>query len=154
MPVAQASQLRERILIAFQTQRGCKNASQAVAKSAPAVSRYCSSLSSASVHVAERLSGVFPFSPLAVTLSLMANFSRLLTPYADLLQSIFAALTGYRWPQDLQPLVDAIQAKTRSSILALLSRAYSSITVQKAATFLGLSTTEVVKGKQPWSAGD
>ncbi|KAF8071113.1 rppH [Scenedesmus sp. PABB004] len=56
---------------------------------------------------------------------------------------IWQALQGYQWSGQVRPFVDALVAKTRAEMLALLSESYSLVSPAKAAQLLGVSEGEV-----------
>ncbi|WIA11913.1 hypothetical protein OEZ85_011997 [Tetradesmus obliquus] len=64
-------------------------------------------------------------------------------------QGIWQALQGYQWSPQVRPFVDALVAKTRSDMLALLSEGYSLLSPAKAALLLGVSEGEVAHLVEP-----
>ncbi len=59
------------------------------------------------------------------------------------------AINSQYWSPQAVPLVDAIAQKLRLQTLSLLSSAYTSISVEKASSFLGCSAEELHKGLVP-----
>eukprot|EP00249_Psilotum_nudum_P015079 c25155_g2_i1 orf=259-867(-) len=57
---------------------------------------------------------------------------------------VHEALRGYNWGQDIQPLVAAVAEDYSKRMCKLLSTAYSTISVDDAAAFLGLTHSEAI----------
>ncbi|GIY06472.1 COP9 signalosome complex subunit 8 [Caerostris darwini] len=57
---------------------------------------------------------------------------------------VYVALSE-EWPEHLKPIVSAIKDVTRNRALRLISRAYSSITVEKISAFLGLPAEDCIE---------
>lgn len=60
-------------------------------------------------------------------------------------QGIWQALQGYQWSPQLQPLVDALTAKTREDTLDLISTAYHTVRPDKVAKLVGLPQQEALQ---------
>ncbi|XP_015918967.1 COP9 signalosome complex subunit 8 [Parasteatoda tepidariorum] len=58
---------------------------------------------------------------------------------------VYVALNE-EWPEHLKPIITAILETTRSRALRLVSKAYSSISVEKLSSFLGLPAEECIEG--------
>ncbi|CAL1294968.1 unnamed protein product [Larinioides sclopetarius] len=61
---------------------------------------------------------------------------------------VYVALAE-EWPEHLKPIVSAIKDVTRNRALRLISKAYSSITVEKISAFLGLSSEDCIEDNKP-----
>ncbi|KFM73086.1 hypothetical protein X975_17624, partial [Stegodyphus mimosarum] len=59
--------------------------------------------------------------------------------------SVYLALEE-DWPDHIKPILSAIVDITRSRALRLIAKAYSSISVEKVASFLGMSAEDCVEG--------
>ncbi|KAF8774116.1 COP9 signalosome complex subunit 8-like isoform X1 [Argiope bruennichi] len=57
---------------------------------------------------------------------------------------VYVALAE-EWPEHLKPIVSAIKDVTRNRALRLISKAYSSITVEKISAFLGLPSEDCIE---------
>lgn len=69
--------------------------------------------------------------------------------HADLfhvLQTRWLAFNSQHWRPEAVPLVTAIAHKLRRQMIDLISGAYTSITIEKASTFLGWSADDTLKG--------
>lgn len=66
------------------------------------------------------------------------------------IQEIYQILRQTSWDPNLQSRIAQFEQKTRLKVLGLVSKAYSSIRVEKAAALLGISREEVFQGRQSY----
>ncbi|KAM8933770.1 COP9 signalosome complex subunit 8 isoform 2-T2 [Pelodytes ibericus] len=67
---------------------------------------------------------------------------------------IYASIAAYQWSENIQPIMEAVRDATRRRAFGLVSQAYTSISADDFAAFVGLSVEEAVKGvlEQGWQA--
>ncbi|XP_061774632.1 COP9 signalosome complex subunit 8 isoform X1 [Nerophis ophidion] len=67
---------------------------------------------------------------------------------------IYTAIAAYQWSENILPVMEALQESTRQRAYMLVAQAYTSITADDFAAFVGYSVEEAVKGVviQGWQA--
>ncbi|KAM9305821.1 COP9 signalosome complex subunit 8 [Gastrophryne carolinensis] len=67
---------------------------------------------------------------------------------------IYTAIAAHQWSENIQPIIEAVRDATRRRALGLVSQAYTSISADDLAAFVGLPVEEAVKGviEQGWNA--
>ncbi|XP_033901530.1 COP9 signalosome complex subunit 8 [Acipenser ruthenus] len=67
---------------------------------------------------------------------------------------IYTAIAAHPWSECIQPVMEALQEATRRRAFGLVAQAYTSITADDFAAFVGYSVEEAVKGvvNQGWQA--
>uniref|UniRef100_A0A3Q0RI44 COP9 signalosome complex subunit 8 n=1 Tax=Amphilophus citrinellus TaxID=61819 RepID=A0A3Q0RI44_AMPCI len=67
---------------------------------------------------------------------------------------IYAAIAAYQWSENILPVMEALRESTRQRAYGLVAQAYTSITAEDFAAFVGYSVEEAVKGvvSQGWQA--
>ncbi|XP_075067989.1 COP9 signalosome complex subunit 8-like [Mixophyes fleayi] len=67
---------------------------------------------------------------------------------------IYAAIAAHQWSENIQPVMEAVRDATRQRAFGLVSQAYTSISADDLAAFVGLPVEEAVKGvlEQGWQA--
>ncbi|NP_001087802.1 COP9 signalosome subunit 8 L homeolog [Xenopus laevis] len=67
---------------------------------------------------------------------------------------IYTSISAYQWSENIQPIMEAVRDATRRRAFGLVSQAYTSISVDDFASFVGLPVEEAVKGvlEQGWQA--
>ncbi|XP_075046354.1 COP9 signalosome complex subunit 8-like [Mixophyes fleayi] len=67
---------------------------------------------------------------------------------------IYAAIAAHQWSENIQPVMEAVRDATGQSAFGLVSQAYTSISADDLAAFVGLPVEEAVKGvlEQGWQA--
>ncbi|XP_051564563.1 COP9 signalosome complex subunit 8-like [Myxocyprinus asiaticus] len=59
---------------------------------------------------------------------------------------IYTAIAAYQWSENILPVMEALQESTRSRAYGLVAQAYTSISADDFAAFVGYSVEEAVKG--------
>ncbi|KAE8580197.1 hypothetical protein XENTR_v10024350 [Xenopus tropicalis] len=67
---------------------------------------------------------------------------------------IYTSISACQWSEAIQPVMEAVRDATRRRAFGLVSQAYTSISADDFAAFVGLSVEEAVKGviEQGWQA--
>uniref|UniRef100_A0AAQ5Y7R4 COP9 signalosome complex subunit 8 n=1 Tax=Amphiprion ocellaris TaxID=80972 RepID=A0AAQ5Y7R4_AMPOC len=67
---------------------------------------------------------------------------------------IYTAIAAYQWSENILPVMEALRESTRQRAYSLVAQAYTSITAEDFAAFVGYSVEEAVKGvvSQGWQA--
>ncbi|XP_066543489.1 COP9 signalosome complex subunit 8 isoform X2 [Amia ocellicauda] len=67
---------------------------------------------------------------------------------------IYTAISAHQWSESIQPVMEALGEATRRRAFGLVAQAYTSITADDFAAFVGYSVEEAVKGVvgQGWQA--
>uniref|UniRef100_A0A3Q3IUR6 COP9 signalosome complex subunit 8 n=1 Tax=Monopterus albus TaxID=43700 RepID=A0A3Q3IUR6_MONAL len=67
---------------------------------------------------------------------------------------IYTAIAAYQWTETILPVMEALREGTRQRAYGLVAQAYTSITAEDFAAFVGYSVEEAVKGvvSQGWQA--
>ncbi|XP_061698105.1 COP9 signalosome complex subunit 8 [Syngnathoides biaculeatus] len=67
---------------------------------------------------------------------------------------IYTSIAAYQWSENILPVMEALQESTRQRAYRLVAQAYTSITAEDFAAFVGYSVEEAVKGvvSQGWQA--
>ncbi|KAG8432572.1 hypothetical protein GDO86_016999, partial [Hymenochirus boettgeri] len=67
---------------------------------------------------------------------------------------IYKSISSYQWSESIQPIIEAVRDATRRRAVGLVSQAYTSISVDDLAAFVGLPVEDAVKGvlEQGWQA--
>uniref|UniRef100_A0A3Q3LYF2 COP9 signalosome complex subunit 8 n=1 Tax=Mastacembelus armatus TaxID=205130 RepID=A0A3Q3LYF2_9TELE len=67
---------------------------------------------------------------------------------------IYTAIAAYQWTDTILPVMEALRESTRQRAYSLVAQAYTSITAEDFAAFVGYSVEEAVKGvvSQGWQA--
>ncbi|XP_053184171.1 COP9 signalosome complex subunit 8 isoform X1 [Scomber japonicus] len=67
---------------------------------------------------------------------------------------IYTTIAAYQWSENILPVMEALRESTRQRAYALVAQAYTSITAEDFAAFVGYSVEEAVKGvvSQGWQA--
>lgn len=58
---------------------------------------------------------------------------------------VYKNLSTISWPQNLKPLIDALQNAFRSRVFKLIAKAYSNISEKDLSVYLGLSAEQAKK---------
>lgn len=67
---------------------------------------------------------------------------------------IYSSIAAHQWSENIQPVMEAVRDATRRRAFVLVSQAYTSISADDLAAFVGLPVEEAVKGvlEQGWQA--
>uniref|UniRef100_A0A3P9JVG1 COP9 signalosome complex subunit 8 n=1 Tax=Oryzias latipes TaxID=8090 RepID=A0A3P9JVG1_ORYLA len=67
---------------------------------------------------------------------------------------IYSAIEAHQWSENILPVMEALRERTRQRAYSLVAQAYTSITAEDFAAFVGYSVEEAVKGvvSQGWQA--
>uniref|UniRef100_A0A3B3CEU2 COP9 signalosome complex subunit 8 n=1 Tax=Oryzias melastigma TaxID=30732 RepID=A0A3B3CEU2_ORYME len=67
---------------------------------------------------------------------------------------IYTAIAAHQWSESILPVMEALRESTRQRAYSLVAQAYTSITAEDFAAFVGYSVEEAVKGvvSQGWQA--
>ncbi|KAM4698221.1 COP9 signalosome complex subunit 8 [Rhinophrynus dorsalis] len=67
---------------------------------------------------------------------------------------IYASISAHQWPENIQPIMEAVKDATRRRAFGLVSQAYTSISADDFAAFVGLPVEDAIKGvlEQGWQA--
>ncbi|XP_018415441.1 PREDICTED: COP9 signalosome complex subunit 8 isoform X2 [Nanorana parkeri] len=67
---------------------------------------------------------------------------------------IYASIAAHQWSENILPIMEAVRDETRQRAFGLVSQAYTSISADDLAAFVGLSVEDAVKGvlEQGWQA--
>uniref|UniRef100_A0A4W6FRG9 COP9 signalosome complex subunit 8 n=2 Tax=Lates calcarifer TaxID=8187 RepID=A0A4W6FRG9_LATCA len=67
---------------------------------------------------------------------------------------IYTAIAAYQWTENILPVMEALRESTRQRAYSLVAQAYTSITAEDFAAFVGYTVEEAVKGvvSQGWQA--
>ncbi|XP_069839242.1 COP9 signalosome complex subunit 8 [Dendropsophus ebraccatus] len=67
---------------------------------------------------------------------------------------IYSSIAAHQWSENIQPIMEAVRDTTRRRAFCLVSQAYTSISADDLAAFVGLPVEEAVKGvvEQGWQA--
>uniref|UniRef100_A0A3B5B2I7 COP9 signalosome complex subunit 8 n=1 Tax=Stegastes partitus TaxID=144197 RepID=A0A3B5B2I7_9TELE len=67
---------------------------------------------------------------------------------------IYTAIAAFQWSENILPVMEALRESTRQRAYGLVAQAYTSITAEDFAAFVGYSVEEAVKGvvSQGWQA--
>uniref|UniRef100_A0A674P2V3 COP9 signalosome complex subunit 8 n=2 Tax=Takifugu rubripes TaxID=31033 RepID=A0A674P2V3_TAKRU len=67
---------------------------------------------------------------------------------------IYTAIAAFQWSENILPVVEALRESTRQRAYSLVAQAYTSISAEDFAAFVGYSVEEAVKGvvSQGWQA--
>ncbi|XP_046903310.1 COP9 signalosome complex subunit 8, partial [Hypomesus transpacificus] len=67
---------------------------------------------------------------------------------------IYTSIAAYQWSENIQPVMEALRESSRQRAYGLVAQAYTSITAEDLAAFVGYSVEEAVKGvvSQGWHA--
>ncbi|KAM4606908.1 COP9 signalosome complex subunit 8 [Discoglossus pictus] len=68
--------------------------------------------------------------------------------------TIYTSIAAHPWSESILPIMEAVRDATRRRALSLVSQAYTSISADDFAAFVGLPVEEAVKGvlEQGWQA--
>uniref|UniRef100_A0A3B3SLR9 COP9 signalosome complex subunit 8 n=1 Tax=Paramormyrops kingsleyae TaxID=1676925 RepID=A0A3B3SLR9_9TELE len=62
---------------------------------------------------------------------------------------IYSSIAAHQWSESIQPVMEALRESTRRRAFVLVAQAYTSITAEDFAAFVGHSVDEAVRGRSP-----